>query len=162
MKVANKGVNGDLTSQMLLRFRGDVVGLEPDYVIVLGGANDIGWGVLIEETLANIREMFEAAADNGIKSIGCTVPPILSWNEGISPRLSLNTLLKQLCQEKKASCVDLFAATCNPATKRLRVDYSSDGLHLNTAGYRKIAETVFTGAMRPILIGELDKKRFHV
>ena len=44
IRIINRGVNGDLTSNMLLRFRQDVVDLKPDYVVILGGANDIGWG----------------------------------------------------------------------------------------------------------------------
>ncbi len=147
----NRGVNGDLTSQMLRRFRGDVAELRPDYVIVFGGANDIGWGVPTEAILANIRGIFDEAAGSGIRLIGCTVSSVLGWDAGIAPRFRLNTLIKRLCDEREAPCADLFAATCDPDTKRLRAGYSSDGLHLNPAGYRKIAETIFTEAIKPIL-----------
>ena len=132
IKIINRGVNGDLTSNMLLRFRQDVVDLKPDYVIILGGANDIGWGFPVEEIFSNLQRMFETAIDNGIKPVGCTVPSILGWDKGIPPRLELNRLLTRFCNVREIPCVDLFAATCDPETKRLRSDYSSDGLHLNS------------------------------
>ena len=83
ISIINRGVNGDLTSNMLLRFKQDVVDLKPDYVIILGGSNDIGWGFPIEEIFFNLQRMFEIAIDGGIKPIGCTVPSVLGWDEGI-------------------------------------------------------------------------------
>lgn len=156
IRIRNKGINGDLTSAMLLRFRGDVINTKPDYVIILGGANDIGWGFSVKEIWSNLKRMLEMAKDNGIEPIGCTVPSILGWDEGILPRLQLNQSLKQFCREKGFSCVDLFGKTCEPKTKRLRSNYSSDGLHLNAKGYRKMAETIFEESVKDILIQELN------
>lgn len=85
IRIINRGVNGDLTSNMLLRFRQDVVDLKPDCVIILGGTNDIGWGFPIEEIFSNLQRMFETAVDNGIKPIGCAVPSILGWMKGYPP-----------------------------------------------------------------------------
>lgn len=156
IRVVNRGVNGDLTSNMLFRFRQDVTDLKPDYVIILGGANDIGCGYLVEKIFFNLQRMFETAMDNGIKPVGCTLPSILGWDEGIQPRLELNRLLTDFCNRREIPCNDLFAATCDLETKRLRTDYSSDGLHLNISGYRKIAETVFEESIKDLLVTELN------
>jgi len=152
IRIANRGVNGDLTGNMLRRFKRDVVDLKPDYVIILGGTNDIGGSFPIENIFSNLQRMFETAMTNGISPIGCTLPSVVGWDEGIPPRLALNQLLKNFCNVTKSACVDLFAATCDHKTKRLRYDYSSDELHLNISGYRKIAETVFEESVRTIII----------
>ena len=154
--IMNRGVNGELTSDILLRFRRDVIALRPNCLIVLGGTNDIGWGVPVEEIFANLTRMFHMAMDNAIEPMGCTVPSVLGWDEGIPPRMELNELLKRFCSEKGILCADLFAGTCDPETKRLRADCSSDGLHLNGVGYRRIAETIFDEVIRSVLIRELD------
>ena len=66
------------------------------------------------------------------------------------PRFSPQTFLTEIL------CADLFAGTCDPKTKRLRADCSSDGLHLNGVGYRRIAETIFDEVIKSVLIRELD------
>ena len=156
IRIRNKGINGDLTSDMLLRFRRDVITIKPNYVIILGGTNDIGWGLQVEEIFVNLKRMFEMAIKNLIKPIGCSVPSILGWDEGILPRLQLNQLLENYCGEKKIPLVNIFRIISNSSTKRLRSIYSSDGLHLNELGYRKIAEAIFEEAVKEIVINELN------
>jgi len=157
----NRGVNGDLTSDMLLRFSQDVIALKPNYVIILGGTNDIGWGLPVDETFSCLKIMYEKAVDNNVEPIGCTVPSLLGWDEGIPPRLTINHLIQHFCREKNTLCVDLFEAMCDSATKRLRSEYSSDGLHFNALGYRKIAETIFKEAVLRILTRDLPLKTGH-
>ena len=152
VRFLNKGVNGDLTSGMLLRFRQDVVQLNPKYVIILGGTNDIGWGLQSEEVFLNLKRMYEMALNNKINPIGCTVPSILGWDEGILPRLRLNKSIKRYCREKRVLLADLYTKTCDPKTKRLRSEYSSDGLHFNALGYRKMAESIFEEVVKGIII----------
>jgi len=82
--IMNRGVNGELTSDMLLRFRRDVIALRPSCLIVFGGTNDIGWGVPVEEIFANLTRMFHVAMDNAIEPMGCTVPSVLGWDEGVN------------------------------------------------------------------------------
>ena len=158
IRVINRGINGDLTSGMLLRFNQDVIALKPDHVIILGGTNDLGWGLPVDEVFSCIKKMYEKAVDNNVEPIICTVPSLLGWDDGIPPRLALNHLLQHFCREKNIICVDLFEATCDSVTKRLRLEYSSDGLHFNALGYRKIAETIFKEAVRRILTYDFPLK----
>jgi len=149
----NKGIVGELTDEMVARFSGDVLGLRPDAVIILGGSNDLGWGHEPEHIAGNLAGMYDEALGHGIRPIACTVPSVLGFDEGIKPRLRLNGLIKKLCVEAGIICVDLFAATAD-AAGRLREKYSNDGLHLNASGYEAIAESVFTGAVSRIISGD--------
>lgn len=155
IRILNRGVNGDLTSSMLSRFRQDVIDVKPKYVIILGGSNDLGWGFPVEEVFLNLKEMYEAARHHAVEPIGCTVPSVLGWDEGIPPRQELNQLVKCFCREKGILCADLFEGTCDPTTNRLTAEYASDGLHLNASGYRRMAEILFKEAIRDVLTREL-------
>ena len=59
VRFINKGVNGDLTSSMLQRFRQDVINLSPNYVIVLGGANDVGWNFPVKQIKLEFSDWLE-------------------------------------------------------------------------------------------------------
>ena len=149
----NKGVNGDLTSNMLLRFNHDVIGLKPkpNYVIILGGCNDIGWEVPTEEIFNNLKNMYAHARDQAIEPIACTVPSVLGLDPYIPPRLELNSMLREYCVQNDLTCVDLFKATSDPNTNRLTEKFSNDGLHLTTEGYQKIAGTIYSEAIEKIV-----------
>lgn len=152
VRFINRGVNGDLTSGMLVRFRKDVIQLNPQYVIILGGANDIGWDLPVEEIFLNLQRMYDMALENNVEPIACTVPSIIGWDEGLPQRVRLNQSIKQYCSERRILFADLYSKTCDPKTKRLRSEHSSDGLHLNTLGYRKIAESIFEEVVKGLLI----------
>ena len=81
----NKGINGDLTSGMLERFSGDVVDEKADYVgVILGGANDIGWGFDPAMIAHNLTAMYDAALNEGIVSCGL-LGAIDSWIRRADP-----------------------------------------------------------------------------
>ena len=65
----NRGLNGDLTSGMLLRFNTDVIALKPNYVIILGGTNDMGWSLPVDEIFSCLKTMYEKAVDNNVEPI---------------------------------------------------------------------------------------------
>ena len=155
ISILNRGVCGDLTRDMLLRFRGDVLEVEPDFTIVLGGANDIGWGVSPSEIFRNLREMYDAALNEEIGVVTCRVPSILGSDLLIPPRIELNTKIKEYSRERSLPCVNLFDATSDPKTKRLLPEYSNDGLHLSTEGYKRMGEEIFEAAGSWIL-GKAD------
>ena len=151
VKFHNKGINGDLTSNMLLRFKRDVIDLKPNYVIILGGSNDIGWGIPAKEIFSNLTKMYVDAKEYAIEPIACTVPSILGFDSYIPPRLELNKLIRKFCVNNELICVDLFTATSDSQTNRLLKEFSNDGLHLSTKGYEKIAETIFSEAIEEII-----------
>ncbi len=146
----NRGIVGQLTEDMADRFDRDVVESGPDAVVILGGSNDLGWGIKPEEVASNLAEMYEKALEHGIRPVSCTVPSILGFDEGLEPRLQLNNLIKQTSIRLGIDCVDLFVAT-GGSDGRLKVEFSNDGLHLNPAGYRAMAVAIFEVAIRPLL-----------
>jgi len=151
VEVVNKGVNGDLTEQMVSRFDSDVLHLSPRIVIILGGSNDLGWGLTPTEVFSNLLQMYTLSLKNAITPIACTVPSILGYDAGIPPRLELNELIRRHCQRTELRIVDLFSATVDHESRRLDPRYSSDGLHLSAEGYGKMGEAVYEEALRPLL-----------
>jgi lysophospholipase L1-like esterase len=152
VKVANKGVCGDLTSGMLERFSSDVIEEKPDYVIILGGTNDLGWNLDPAMIIRNLNTMYDTALNQGIGPIACTVPSILGLDELIPPRLRLNGIIRGEAEKRDIVFVDVFAATADPQTNRLLDEYSADGLHLNAKGYQRVGQCVFDNWLRGLLI----------
>ncbi len=140
--------SGETTADMLWRFDRGVIHVAPDMVIILGGSNDIGWGLSTEVTFNNLQEMYQKALGAGIKPVACAVPSILGADFLIPPRIELNQKIQKEALHLNIPFVDLFAATSDPSD-RLYNGYSYDGLHLNSKGYEKIAvaiyESVFKG-----------------
>jgi len=91
----NEGIVGELTDDMVDRFGHDVVGPRPDAVIILGGSNDLGWGMEPSSVAENLGGMYDEALNNGIRPVACTVPSVRGYDEGIQPRLQLNRLIKK-------------------------------------------------------------------
>lgn len=151
VNVLNKGINGDLTSGMLERFSRDVVDERADYVIILGGSNDIGWGFDTAIIAHNLTSMCDVALSEGIGVVACSVPSILGLDELIPPRLHLNRMIRSEAEKRSITFVDLFSATADPQTNRLLADYSADGLHLNPKGYVLIGKCIFDKWLRALL-----------
>lgn len=147
----NRGIVGELTDDMVDRFDRDVMESQPDSVIILGGSNDLGWGIEPQYVADNLARMYGEALTHGIQPVTCTVPSVLGFDEGIQPRLQLNQLIKGYSAERSIVCVDLFSATADSLTGRLKEDYSNDGLHLSALGYETVAETIFSGAVKGIV-----------
>jgi len=149
--VLNRGINGDLTSGMLERFSKDVVDERADYVIILGGANDIGWSFNPATIAQNLTSIYDAALNGGIVPVACSVPSILGFDTLISPRLRLNRIIHTEAEKRSIAFMDLFAATSDPHNNRLSEDYSADGLHLNSKGYEQIGQYVFENWLKALL-----------
>ena len=157
VEFVSKGVSGQVTEEMLTRFEVDVIDAQPDAVIILGGSNDLGWGIERKEILGNLVEMYDHAQEHGIRPVACTVPSVLGWDEGIKPRLELNRLIEEYCERNGIICVDLFSATCD-SDMRLKEEYSDDGLHLTSLGYQAMADAIFSGAVKEIVEKRLRDK----
>ena len=151
IRIVNKGMSGDLTSGMLERFNRDVIGEEADYVIILGGTNDIGGNMMPSVITDNLVAMYDSALTADIGPVACGVPSILGVDELIPPRLRLNKMMQAEASKRDIPFVDLFSATADPQTRRLSEQYSADGLHLNSQGYRRIGQSIFDTWLRPLL-----------
>jgi hypothetical protein len=95
--------------------------------------------------------MYEKTRINKIEPVACTIPSILGFDEFIPPRIELNEQISNEAKRMRIGFADLFSSTVEPRTNRLLEKYSSDGLHLNTEGYRKIGETLFDDWLKAIL-----------
>ena len=154
-KYINRGISGQTTPQMLLRFRQDVIALKPSVVVILAGINDIAQNTgpyTVEATSGNIFSMCELAKQNGIKAIICSVLPAFDfpWKPGLEPAqkvIQLNNVLKAYAEQHKLLYVDYFSAMVNEQMG-LKKELGTDGVHPNEAGY---------AIMEPILEKAISK-----
>lgn len=144
----DRGIAGQTTPQMLLRFRQDVINLKPETVVILAGINDIAENtgpITIDQIMGNIISMVELAKANNIKVVLCSVLPANNfyWNPKLKPAdkvIELNLLLKNYAKANKISYVDYYNAMVDNE-KCLLKKYGEDGVHPNLEGY-KVMETL--------------------
>jgi len=138
----NRGISGQTTPQMLLRFRQDVINLKPSTVVLLAGINDIAENTgpsTIEMIANNIISMAELAKANQIKVIICSVLPAnnFPWRKGIKPAekvRKLNVILQLYSYKNKLAYVDYYSAMVNDS-HGLKKELGEDGIHPNKKGY---------------------------
>jgi len=138
----NRGISGQTTPQMLVRFKPDVIALKPDVVVLLAGINDIAGNTgpsTIEMITDNIFSMAELAQANQIKMILCSVLPAYDfpWRPGLAPAekvVTLNKMIKQYADTNGMLYLDYYSAMVDERNG-LIVIYSEDGVHPNKAGY---------------------------
>ena len=138
----NRGISGQTTPQMLLRFRQDVIHLKPSTVVLLAGINDIAENTgpsTIEMIANNIVSMAELAKVNHINVIICSVLPAnkFPWREGLKPAekvIKLNALLQSYSKKHKLAYVDYYSAMVNDS-HGLKKELGEDGIHPNKNGY---------------------------
>jgi lysophospholipase L1-like esterase len=146
----NRGIDGETTPQMLVRFQQDVIDLHPKVLIVLAGTNDIA-GVTgparNEDIEANYTSMAELARAHHIRVVFASLLPAHNYTPeskesfALRPReriLALNTWLKNYCAKNGLVYLDYFSALVD-SKDMLRRDLSDDGLHPNPAGYKIMA-----------------------
>ncbi len=148
----NRGIGGQTTPQMLVRFRQDVINLEPKVVIILAGTNDIAGNtgpMRIEDIEADYVSLDELARANNIKLIYSSVLPIHNYTEKSkdffaqrSPEkiLLLNNWLRSYCAVTSHGCtyLDYFSAMVDNKGM-MKKDLADDGLHPNAAGFKIMA-----------------------
>lgn len=138
----NRGISGQTTPQMLLRFRADVIELKPKIVVILAGGNDIAGNTGLSNAKMitnNIFSMVELARVHQIKVILCSVLPanFFYWNPKEKPAeriIELNQLLENYAIANKIPFVDYYSAMVDDQ-KGLKAAFSEDHVHPNTAGY---------------------------
>jgi len=150
-----RGICGELTGEMAIRFRRDVLQQQPSHVVLLGGTNDLGWNAQPAEIMKNLVKMYESARASQVMPIPVTVPSIRvdaagggpdteAWiGQHLSRRIELNGLIQEYALSKGLPWINLFMATVESTTGQLAAQYSNDGLHLTTAGYRLLAQLLY-------------------
>jgi lysophospholipase L1-like esterase len=148
----NRGISGQTTPQMLVRFRQDVIALKPSAVVILAGINDIAGNTgpeTLEQIEDNLASMAELATANHIRVVLCSVLPALdfSWSPGKEPApkvAELNAWIKAYAAEKGYVYVDYYSAMKDDRGG-LPASLSRDGVHPLPAGHAIMAPLVEAG-----------------
>ena len=158
----NRGISGQTTPQMLLRFRQDVIDLHPKAVVILAGTNDLAGttGPLRNQDIeSNYASMADLARANGIRIVFSSVLPVHNHSQGqedyfaqrpMARILALNAWLRDYCARKRIVFLDYFRAMVDD-NGMLRKELADDGLHPNPAGYKimaPLAETAIGTALK--------------
>lgn len=139
----NRGISGQTTPQMLLRFQADVIALKPKVVVILAGINDIAGNTgpsTLEMIEDNISSMSVLAKSAGIKVILSSVLPAYDfpWRPGLSPAekvVLLNEWIKNYASKNGFIYLDYYSSMVDDR-KGLKAEYTTDGVHPNEKGYK--------------------------
>jgi lysophospholipase L1-like esterase len=143
----NRGISGQTTPQMLVRFREDVIALKPAVVVILAGTNDIAGNTgeaSLEEIEGYLTSMCELARANGIRVVLASVLPALDypWRPGRQPApkiAALNAWMKGYATAGKHTYLEFFTPMATPAGALKPEYHDGDGVHPNRAGYAAMA-----------------------
>lgn len=153
----NRGISGQTTPQMLVRFRPDVINMKPALVVILAGTNDIAGNTgpsTLEMILDNLISMAELAKANNIKVVLSSVLPAFDypWKPGLEPApkiIKLNEMIKNYAEKNNIVYLDYFSSMVDERNG-LKKELSGDGVHPNLAGY-KIMEPLAEAAIKMAL-----------
>ena len=146
----NRGIGGQTTPQMLVRFRQDVIALSPKAVVILAGTNDIAGNtgpMRNEDIVADLATMAELATSHGIAAVVASILPVHNYTprsqdffaqRPVQRILDVNRSLKDYCTKNRIVYLDYFSAMVDEKGL-LRKDLAEDGLHPNDAGYKIMA-----------------------
>jgi lysophospholipase L1-like esterase len=158
----NRGIGGQTTPQMLVRFREDVIDLHPKVVVILAGTNDIAGNtgpMRNEDIEANLASMAELARVHSVRVVFSSVLPVHNYTEKAKDFfaqrppariLELNTWLKDYCAKNGIVYLDYFSALVDDKGL-LKRELADDGLHPNEAGFKimaPLAETSIAKALK--------------
>ncbi|WP_299156018.1 SGNH/GDSL hydrolase family protein [uncultured Christiangramia sp.] len=152
-----RGIGGQSTPQMLIRFTPDVTDLNPKLVVILAGTNDIAGntGFSSKKMITdNIKAMVQLAQQNNIKVILSSILPVYDypWRPGLEPvsKISeINKWMENYAREKEISYLDYFSHLSN-LQKGMKKEFADDGVHPTEAGY-KIMEPLVLVAIKDAL-----------
>ena len=152
-----RGISGQVSSQMLVRFQEDVINLQPKVVVICCGTNDIAQNngyMSLEHILHNIKSMCQLARANKIKPVVCSTLPAkgFKWRPEMRPAndiLKLNEMIKAYAKENKIPYVDYHSALKDEENGLPR-KYSKDGVHPNAQGYA-VMESVILPILKKVL-----------
>ncbi len=158
LSLVDRGISGQTSPQMLLRFQQDVIALHPAAVHILAGTNDLAanWGAMpLDATERAIASMAELASANGIRVIIGSVLPVsdFPWRPGLNPGpaiVRLNEWLRAYCRGKGFTYIDYYAALTD-GKLGMGPELAGDGVHPTPAGYRlmkPLADAAIERALR--------------
>lgn len=150
-----RGISGQTTPQMVLRFHQDVVDLKPAVVLILGGTNDVAENtgpMTDEQIIANLEAMVEMARAHGIKVVIGSVTPATTffWNPQMHPTAriqALNVKIRAWAASQNLVYADFWSAMAQPDGTTIP-DLASDSVHPNAAGY---------SIMEPIALAAIER-----
>jgi lysophospholipase L1-like esterase len=148
----NRGIGGQTSAQMVVRFRQDVINLHPAAVVFLESTNDISQEMEPELSENNWQSIAELAKANGIRMILTTITPSshFPWNPGLQPAETIrtrNAWLKEYAASHSLTYVDFYPVLAN-AEEGMKAELTVDGVHPNKEGY---------AAMAPLVQAAIDK-----
>ena len=160
----NRGISGQTTPQMLIRFRADVIDLKPRIVIILAGTNDIAGNTgptTVKMITDNIISMAELAINNKIHVILSSILPVADypWSPGLNPPekiTAINNIIKNYAQHHGMTYLDYYSLMVT-SDKGLITEYTYDGVHPNRSGYKlmsRLADKAISETLN--LIGESE------
>jgi lysophospholipase L1-like esterase len=152
----NRGISGQVTAQILLRFQEDVVDLHPDVLVLKAGINDIAENAGPydqQKTVNNIKSIIQLAKANNIKVVLCSVLPAnrFVWRPALSPAdkvIELNSALMVLAKTQGVYYLDLYSTVVDDK-KGMKANYANDGVHPTVDGY-KVLEPLVEEAIRSV------------
>ena len=152
----NRGISGQVTAQMLLRFQEDVAQLHPDVLVLKAGINDIAENAGPydqQKTLNNIKSIVQLAIANKIKVVLCSVLPAnkFVWRPALQPAdkvIALNTALKDYAMKEGVLYLDLYSSVVDDQ-KGMKAIYANDGVHPTVEGY-KVLEPLVEQAIKQV------------
>jgi acyl-CoA thioesterase I len=154
----NRGISGQTTPQMVVRFEPDVVALRPKVVVILAATNDIAGNtgpMSLEDTENNFKAMVAIAQRNHVGVVLASITPAFAypWKPGVSPVdkiKSLNSWLKSYAQETGSVYLDYYSAMAD-GKGAMKEGLSKDGVHPTAAGYSimtPLAEKAISQALK--------------
>ena len=162
-RIINRGISGQLSIHMLMRFQADVLSLNPDVVVILAGTNDVRVGtnwtpqptdLQLQRLKDNLLTMIDALTGQNVGVIVCTLPPI--HDESFDPAefpvkssivrnpkviKEMNDWIKAIAVDRNVSVADYYTAL-RDEHHRMKQDYSTDGLHPNALGYKIMSRVI--------------------
>lgn len=149
----DRGISGQTSPQMLVRFRQDVLNLQPKVLVIMAGTNDIAENTgpyAAENTMGNIITMTELATLHGIRVVLCSVLPAFDfpWRTGLQPAakiVALNAMIHNYASNNGILYIDYYSSLVDER-RGLKQTYSEDGVHPNLSGY-KVMDVLVEGAI---------------
>jgi lysophospholipase L1-like esterase len=158
-EILNYGVGGDVIEQMQIRYNRDVLFQldKVDYVLIMGGNNDVVWrGAFPEEAIAVWEELYIDIVKSGAKVIALEILPVSVDHERVEKVKATNRGIHELGEKYNFPVVDLYDALADATNEGLDAPYDSgDGEHLSVNGYKKVGETIYENFLEDFLLNEL-------